>query len=733
MRVLADASTLDEAAPAILRGVGEALEWSFGALWVVHDAHGGDRLRAATIWKSRDPGLERFAEMSGQLQFASGEGLPGRVWASGEAAWIEDVQRDSNFPRAPAAKEAGLHCAASFPIRVGGSVFGVVELFGRDARPRDDELIETLSVIGGQLGRLIERERTRRELELQKAILEYQGEAALEGIGVIGPNLRILYWNRRMVEMFGLTVEELEGSDATAVIQRIVAATADPDGMSALADAVLRDPESSRRIEAVMADGRVFDAWTAPVRAPDGTILGRVLYCRDATEQKRREERLRESERWHSFLAEVSAVMSQSLDPRVSLERLAQMAVPMLADWCAIHVVSEQADIEQVAIAHTDEERLAAADRMRKLFPVDPQAEVGLAQAVRSGTSLLFEEVDDRLLAAAARNDEHLQGLRSLGIRSAMIVPLICRERVLGTLTLLSAESGRRFTKEDLRLAEDVALRAAFPIDNARLYAQREVVAQTLQSSLLPPELPEIPGVELAARYHAVVRTAEVGGDFYDAFAAGPKSWGIALGDVSGKGVEAAAVTSLARHTLRAATMATQRPSRILSMLNAALLEETERDRFSTAVYALVEPRFARVDVTVSCGGHPPPYVVRSDGTLEQVESAGTLLGVVPDPKLDDVTIELNFGDKLIMYTDGILDVRPPPGTVFGQRELEELLRDCAKRGVSASAELISRSILDLQHGETRDDFAIVIVGVRASIFRRARSSRPRRRAKTPA
>ena len=304
-----------------------------------------------------------------------------------------------------------------------------------------------------------------------------------------------------------------------------------------------------------------------------------------------------------------------------------------------------------------------------------------------------------------------------------MIVPLVCRERVIATLTLVSAESGRRYTKNDLRLAEDLAARAAFPIDNARLYEERTRIAQTLQESLLPPELPEIPGVELAARYHSVAQTADVGGDFYDAFPAGERSWALALGDVSGKGVEAATVTSLARHTLRTATMATQRPSEVLSMLNAALLEQVEPDRFCTAVYALIEPRFGRVKVTAACGGHPIPYIVRSDGTLESIACEGTLLGVVADPQFRDVSVELDFGDKLVLYTDGLLDVRPSRGE-FGVAELEQLFRTCSKRGVKSAAELIERSILELQEGRTRDDFAVMVVGVRASIFRRVRTPR---------
>ena len=345
---------------------------------------------------------------------------------------------------------------------------------------------------------------------------------------------------------------------------------------------------------------------------------------------------------------------------------------------------------------------------------------------IRTAQSALYEEITEEMIVGGARDDEHLAFLRRLGFRSAMTVPLICRDRVLGAITLVSSTSGRRYTKEDLRLAEDLAARAAFPIDNARLYEERARVAHTLQESLLPPDLPDIPGTELAARYHAAVATAEVGGDFYDMFEAGSRMWGVALGDVSGKGVDAAAVTSLARHTLRAAALSSGRPSEILSILNTALFEQTEHDRFCTAVYGVIRPRFGRLEITVACAGHPPPYIVRSDGTVEALPCAGTLLGIVQEMDLVDVSVELGFGDKLVFYTDGVIEARSEEGAMFGEEGFERVLRESATRGVTAAADLISNAVIDFQNGQPRDDMALVVVGVKSSIFRRqARRRRP--------
>jgi PAS domain S-box-containing protein len=720
VKVLADSNTLEEAAPQILESIGLALGWQFGALWLIDRKT--EVIRCSTLWRNEGGQLDAFETATRDARYPQGLGLPGRIWDTGEPAWIRDVTSDSNFPRAAAATDAGLGAAVGFPITVRGELFGVIEFFSKRIQEPDEGLIALFSTIGDQIGRLIEREEMEQRLQFQTALLEAHSEAAIDGIVIMSTDGRIVHWNKRFLEIWAISEYLMQRGDVKAVVRRKAQQTPDPAKFSSMMEQLADDPLAKRRDEIRLADGRIIDRWAAPVTGDDGTLYGRAIFYRDITEQKRTEERLRDNERFYSFLAEVSSVMSRTLDYKANLERLARLTVPTLADWCAIHIIEPTGDIGLVALAHSDPEKLSFGRRVQDLFPVDPSSDVGLAAAIRSGSSYLFENITDRALESLIKGPE-LEQLRTLGFRSAMIIPLVCRDRVLGTLSFVDAESGRRFTKEDLRFAEELATRVAFPIDNARLYDQRAKIAQTLQESLLPPKLLEIPGVELAARYHAAIQTADVGGDFYDLFPAGERSWGLTLGDVSGKGVDAASVTSLARHTLRTATMATQRPSEILSMLNAALLDQTERDRFCTAVYALIEPRFGRVNITVSCGGHPVPYVVRSNGALEPIQGEGTLLGVVSDPELTDISTELDFGDKLILYTDGILDIRPRQRE-FGHAQIEELFASCSKRGVKSAADLIEKSVLELQEGRARDDFALVILGVRASIFRRARTPR---------
>ena len=199
---------------------------------------------------------------------------------------------------------------------------------------------------------------------------------------------------------------------------------------------------------------------------------------------------------------------------------------------------------------------------------LDPEQGLGLVR--RTGEPLLYTDIPDELLVAAAVDEEHLRLLREVGMRAVLIVPLAIRGRTIGALTMVSAESGRSFDPGDVEFAEQIAARAALAVESARLYSERSEVARTLQSSLLPEAIPEIPGWEVAALYRPAGQESEVGGDFYD-FWEVDGDWLMMIGDVTGKGVGAAAVTSLVRHTARAASEFDARPAQILARVDAAL------------------------------------------------------------------------------------------------------------------------------------------------------------------
>lgn len=236
-------------------------------------------------------------------------------------------------------------------------------------------------------------------------------------------------------------------------------------------------------------------------------------------------------------------------------------------------------------------------------------------------------------------------------------------------------------------------------------------LARTLQASLLPPHLPEIQGLEVAARYRSAEDGVEVVGDFYDLFDTGDGGWGVVMGDVCGKGPDAAALAAVARHTVRAAAMRERRPSRVLERLNEAVLGDDSDERFCTAVYARVVPGPENVGVVLSCGGHPLPLVLRADGTIETAGRPGSLLGLFDEPDLEDVDLQLRRGDAAVFFTDGATEAKRR-GMLLGEDRLQALVGACGGLRAEEIAGRMVDAILTFQEGAPQDDLAIVVLRV---------------------
>ena len=236
-----------------------------------------------------------------------------------------------------------------------------------------------------------------------------------------------------------------------------------------------------------------------------------------------------------------------------------------------------------------------------------------------------------------------------------MVLPLGIAGSVSNALLVLDPLRDFR-SGDELEFAREIARRMARALENARLYRERDYVARTLQRSLLPISLPEVPGLDVRALFRPAVRRHEVGGDFYDVFQTSDGRFAAVVGDVCGKGVEAATLTGLARHTLRALADV-RAPSDALRVLNVALLRESLDGRFITVAYVLIQPRpdGGGARLQIASGGHPLPQRVSAGGQIERVGRHGTLLGVAPDPTLVDVEMTFEPGETLVLFTDGLL------------------------------------------------------------------------------
>jgi sigma-B regulation protein RsbU (phosphoserine phosphatase) len=278
-----------------------------------------------------------------------------------------------------------------------------------------------------------------------------------------------------------------------------------------------------------------------------------------------------------------------------------------------------------------------------------------------------------------------------------------------------------------VKLAEELARHAALAVDNARLYRGRGQVARTLQEGLLPSRLPEVPGVEVGLCYVSA-EEVDVGGDFYDLFdtrranqngsSEPSSSWGIVIGDVSGKGAEAAAMLAFARYTIRALATRESCPSNVLSSLNEAMLHQ-RRERgdykFCTATYVRLETEGNTAHgarITVSRGGHPPPFLLRTDGSIYKVGEPGRVIGVFNDVNVTEQQASLAPGDALILYTDGVVEARSPDGLFFGEERLMALLRSSVALDASIIAGRIEDAVLNFQEQAIRDDVAVMVLRI---------------------
>jgi serine phosphatase RsbU (regulator of sigma subunit)/anti-sigma regulatory factor (Ser/Thr protein kinase) len=294
------------------------------------------------------------------------------------------------------------------------------------------------------------------------------------------------------------------------------------------------------------------------------------------------------------------------------------------------------------------------------------------------------------------------------GTASWLAAPLLDRAgRNTGLLHLSDKRDGA-FSSNDEAIMVQLAQIASVALDNLRLYQHEHEIAETLQRSLLPPSLPEIPGVAVAARFRPAGAGDEVGGDFYDIFEMGRGRWGIAVGDVCGKGAAAATVTALARYTLRATAIHGHDPTEILRVLNEALLRQGPDQRFCTVAFAVFEPAAGKLHI--ASGGHPPPLLLRGE-EVEALGSSGTILGIMENPPLTPREVTLDAGDKVVFYTDGVTDAYAPQ-RLLTHEQLAEELRNCGEQSPPEVASHLEAFALGGIDGPPRDDIAIMVVGL---------------------
>jgi serine phosphatase RsbU (regulator of sigma subunit)/putative methionine-R-sulfoxide reductase with GAF domain len=714
-----------------------------------------------------------------------GTGFSGGVAARGEPRVVADLQAD---PVSPFLVGRGLRSLVGVPLSAVGRVLGVVVVGSREAGRYGDTDEVLLSLVADTLAytldhaRLLDSERAARARAEQAAarVRRLQGATAALAAAltpaevahaVVGAAVSALdaaagsVWlpaddgaNLRVVQGVGYEVGQLERWGRQPVDAPLPAAEAYRTGVPVLIRSVterdarfpaLAAESTSNRSFAAMplatgsaagpgdGDVRVLGVLSLSFWQPqafddddEGFLRALAQQCAQAldrarlyaaehaarTEAEHRQEQL-------SLLAEAGGILGRSLDYAETLASVARLAVPRLADWCAVDIMRADRSLRRIE-THVDPARMPVLRWEMEHYPVDLNAPEGIGRVIRTGEPAFYPQLGDEVWQALARDPEHLRVLREQGFTSGIIAPLTARGHVLGALAFARGENREPFTYDDVDLAVALASRSALAVDNARQFAERSEVAQTLQRSLLPPALPRLPGLEVAARFRPGGGQADIGGDFYDVFQVDDDEWALVIGDVCGTGAQAAALTALARHTIRAGAVQARTPSRVLALLNDALLRDGDpSERFCTVAYAHARVGEGAVELTVGCGGHPPPLLVRPDGAVRPLGVAGTLIGAFEHVEIADTVDRLAAGDALVFYTDGVVEARGREGR-FDDERLHALLHEAAGADAATIAARIEDAVVAFEDaGQTpptaRDDVAVLVLRVPPAVVER--------------
>ena len=641
---------------------------------------------------------------------------------------VGDALTDDRLAALPPVLSGAVRGYLGVPVSVGGSLVGVLCVY--DPRPRSwtPEQRELLDVLAAGVGA---------ELELRRlAARDRQAIAAAETRIRIFDRLAATESVRQMVDVLQSAIADIDGvagaaitvadqatgfrllhsrcqdARAAAVLGEVAA-----HGLSLVGETV-RDLELTDLID-VLAGGAAELAELGIQRAVQlfprdggadaslvvalegradraavrGELLALMSMAGAALERSLTYERHVLAAARAAFLTTASAQLGASLDIDDTLQRIVRIAVPALADGCLVHLTGQGGF------------RLAAAGHL------DARVEARIRPELGSDPDLL------RLVGAAPRAGSAVEAglpewLRVDGYRSA---PLRARGRLIGVITLLEARQDGRPRLADEALLADLAAYAAIAIDNALLYAKRSADVASLQRRLLPPRLPALPGFEVSAYYEAGDGSLEVGGDFYDVIAVSDDRLVLVMGDVCGRGADAAAITGLARAVLRTMVLEGASPAQALERLNAAMLTFGDRGEFCTALVIQVDGGGDGGRLRLAVGGHPLP-LVRRDGVVNEIGRGGPMLGVVRNPVFPERDVSLSPDDTVLLYTDGVTEARRAD-EFFGAERLIAVVA-----GAGALAEMI---VTDVVHAvgrfadNTNDDVAMLVLRPRGRLLAR--------------
>jgi PAS domain S-box-containing protein len=525
---------------------------------------------------------------------------------------------------------------------------------------------------------------------------ELIAEAIPAFVWLDAPDGSATYANKRWLEYTGLTEEQNRGSGWEIVVHPEDAARLRNERERTLRTGEPFEDECRYRGK----DGkyRWYLFRSIPVRDEHGTITGWLGTATDIDRQKRAEAQ-------QTFFALASDVLGSTLDVTTTLERIGRLAIASLGTWCQIDIPDSNEVLRVSVVAHQDPDKEDLLANLSGQQIYNDEATIGPPAVYRMQKPQLLQHVDEDAVGYVIPNAAHREIYRAVGYSAGLMVPLRIRDRVLGVLGIATDDPTRLYTEFDVATALELGRRGAIALDNAQSFAREHRVASTLQRALLPTTLPHAGGVRFSSAYSAAAspQGQAVGGDWYDAFSLEGGRIAVSMGDVAGHGVEAAVTMGVVRQAIRAAALDLHGPRDVLARANRLMMLEHAYPMI-TALFALYNTHTR--ELTYSIAGHPPPIVVRLDGSVQALIAGGPPMGdAFDDVMLEQRHITLQEGTALVFFTDGLVEFGHD--MLAAERRLYDVLASRRFLSEPNPAQAIIDAVLDAPQ---RDDIAVLVM-----------------------
>jgi len=505
-------------------------------------------------------------------------------------------------------------------------------------------------------------------------------------------------WNPAAERLYGYSESEAIGSH----ISFLIPSDHKNEEQEILARVRRGERVETYETERIRKDGVRIDVslTISPIEHPERGIVGASVIARDVTAEKRRQ-------RAQEFLVAATGGLDASLDFNRTARTIVETAVPQLAELCVLDFMRRDGWIGDSVVGAANPEAGAILEEIRRRTLLDPRGSHPVAQVLRAGRPMVWRDLTSpSVMKDVVQNEDHRKLIEDTQYQSAAVAPLVARGSTLGALSLLHASTNLRYEAEDLQLLSELATRAAMALDNARLYEERDRIAQNLQRGLRPPEPPFVEGLDIAVAFDAYGDGIEIGGDLYDVLPTEDGCW-IMIGDVTGKGSAAAGVSVALRHSMRGLARQIEEPAELLAQLNEMLLEGRSLNDFATALLLRLRRDGGRWNLALAAAGHPPAIHVTREGPVQL--GGGAVLGAWADAPLPTHEAELLPKETLVLATDGWFEAGPAE-THVGPEALGQLADSFADLDLAEMTECLRHDAISRSRGRLRDDMVLLAV-----------------------